>query len=88
MTYGEEKSRNKRYPKNYKKGKVKTKKRYFMRRSDNRPPFLYKRNIRRYNPRKNYDSTCRCFICNLPDHLSKTCPNKGKNRYSSKQEEQ
>ena len=88
LTYGEERSRNKRYPKNYKKGNVKTKKRYFLRRSDNRAPFLHKRNVRRYNPRKNYDSTCRCFICNSPDHLSKTCPNKDKKRYSSKQEEQ
>jgi len=87
LTYGEERSRNKRYSKNYKKGNVKTKKRYFLRRSDNRAPFLHKRNVRRYNPRKNYDSTCRCFICNSPDHLSKTCPNKDKKRYSSKQEE-
>jgi len=88
LTYGEERSRNKKYPKNYKKGNVKTKRRYFLRRSDNRAPFLHKRNVRRYNPRKNYDSTCRCFICNSPDHLSKTCPNKDKKRYSNKQEEQ
>ncbi|RCV38107.1 hypothetical protein SETIT_8G115800v2 [Setaria italica] len=88
LTYGEEKYRNKKYPKNYKKGNVKTKKRYFLRRSDNRAPFLHKRNVRRYNPRKNYDSTCRFFICNSPDHLSKTCPNKDKKRYSNKQEEQ
>uniref|UniRef100_A0ACD6A033 Uncharacterized protein n=1 Tax=Avena sativa TaxID=4498 RepID=A0ACD6A033_AVESA len=56
--------------------------------SDNRAPFLHKRNVRRYNPRKTYDSTCRCFICNSPDHLSKTCPNKDQKRYSSKIEEQ
>jgi hypothetical protein len=31
---------------------------------------------------------CRCFICNSPDHLSKTCPNKDQKRYSSKYEEQ
>ena len=59
-----------------------------MRRSDNRAPFLHKRNVTRYNPRKNYDKTCRCFICNSPDHLSKTRPNKGQKRYSSKYEEQ
>jgi hypothetical protein len=91
LTYGEERSRNKKYskyPKNYEKENVRTKKRYFLRRSDNRTPFLYKRNVRRYNPRKNYDSTCRCFICNSLDHLSKTCPNKDKKRYSNKQEEQ
>ena len=88
MTYGEEKSRSKKYPKNFRKGNMRTKKRYFLRRSDNRAPFLHKRNVRRYNPRKNYDSTCRCFICNSPDHLSKTCPNKDKKRYSNKQEEQ
>ncbi|XP_066341137.1 uncharacterized protein [Miscanthus floridulus] len=88
LTYGEERSRNKKYSKNYKKGNVKTKRRYFLRRSDNRAPFLHKRNVRRYNPRKNYDSSCRCFICNSPDHLSKTCPNKDKKRYSNKQEEQ
>jgi len=51
LTYGEERSRNKKYPKNYKKGNVKTKRRYFLRRSDNRAPFLHKRNVRRYNPR-------------------------------------
>ena len=45
LTYGEERSRNKRYPKNYKKGNVKTKERYFLRRSDNRAPFLHKRNV-------------------------------------------
>jgi hypothetical protein len=91
LTYGEERSRNKkysRYPKNYEKGNVRTKKHYFLRRSDNRAPFLHKRNVRRYNPRKNYDSTRRCFICNSLDHLSKTCPNKDKKRYSNKQEEQ
>ncbi|XP_022680801.1 uncharacterized protein LOC105914517 [Setaria italica] len=88
LTYGEEKCRNKKYPKNYKKGNVKIKKRYFLSRLDNRASFLHKRNVRRYNPRKNYDSTCRCFICNFPDHLSKTCPNKDRKRYSNKQEEQ
>ena len=49
---------------------------------------MHKRNVRRYNPRKNYDRTCRCFICNSPDHLSKTFPNKDQKRYSSKYEEQ
>ena len=78
LTYGEERPRNK---KNYKaprryNNNFRTKKRYFLRRSDNRAPFLHKRNVRRYNPRKSYDKTCRCFICNSPDHLSKTCPNK------------
>jgi hypothetical protein len=68
LTYGEERSRNKKYLKNYKKENVRTKKCYFLRRSDNRAPFLHKRNVRRYNPIKNCDNTCRCFICNLPDH--------------------
>ena len=67
---------------------MRTKKRYFLRRLDDRAPFLHKRNVRRYNPRNNYDSTCRCFICNSPYHLSKTYPNKDKKRYSNKQEEQ
>jgi hypothetical protein len=31
---------------------------------------------------------CRCFICNSPDHLSKTSPNKDQKSYSSKYEEQ
>ncbi|XBH55089.1 hypothetical protein VPH35_077239 [Triticum aestivum] len=65
-----------------------TKKRYFLRRSDNRSPFLHKRNVRRYNPNKTYDKACRCFICNSPAHLSRTCPNKDQKRYSSKYEEQ
>jgi hypothetical protein len=86
LTYGEERSRNKKYykyPKNYEKGKVRTKKLYFLVRSGNRAPFLHKRNVRRYNSRKNYSNTCRCFICNSSDHLSKTCPNKDKKRYSN-----
>ena len=65
-----------------------TKKRFFLRRSDNRAPFLHKRNVIRYNPRKTYDKTCRCFIFNSPDHLSRTCPNKDQKIYSSKYEEQ
>ena len=90
LTYGEERHKNKRYyrPQRKNNNNYKTKKRYFLRRSDNKPPFLHKRNVRRYNPRKNYDKTCRCFICNSPDHLSRTCPNKDQKRYSSKYEEQ
>jgi hypothetical protein len=72
-----------RNPENYR-----TKRRYFLRRSYNKAPFLHKRNVKGYNPRKNYDKTYRCFICNSPDHLSKTCPNKDQKRYSSKYEEQ
>uniref|UniRef100_K3YY54 Uncharacterized protein n=1 Tax=Setaria italica TaxID=4555 RepID=K3YY54_SETIT len=49
LTYGEEKYRTKKYPKNYKKGNVKIKKRYFLRRSDNRAPFLHKGNKRYSN---------------------------------------
>ena len=52
LTYGEERSRNKKYPTNYKKGNIRTKRHYFLRRLDNRAPFLHKRNVRRYNPRK------------------------------------
>jgi hypothetical protein len=46
--------------------------------SDNKALFLHKRNVRQYNHRKNYDKTCRWFIYNSPDHLSKTYPNKDK----------
>ena len=90
LTYGEDRYRNKKYykPQRRENKNYRTKKRYFLRRSDNRAPFLHKRNVRRYNPRKSYDKTCRCFICNSPDHLSKTCPNKDQKRYSSKYEEQ
>ena len=38
--------------------------------------------------KNSYDKTCKCFICNSPDHLSRTCPNKDQKRYSSKYEEQ
>ena len=34
------------------KESVRTKRHCFLRRSDNRAPFLHKRNVRRYNPRK------------------------------------
>jgi len=90
LSYGEDKPRSKRIYKhqNRNHNNIRTKKRYFLRRSDNRAPFLHKRNVRRYNPKKTYDKTCRCFICNSPDHLSRTCPNKDQKRYSSKYEEQ
>lgn len=90
LTYGENRHKNKKYykPQRRDNRNFRTKKRYFLRRSDNRAPYLHKRNVRRYDPRKTYDKTCRCFICNSPDHLSKTCPNKDQKRYSSKYEEQ
>ena len=90
LTYGEERYKNRKYhkPQNRDNRNFRTKKRYFLRRSDNRAPYLHKRNVRRYDSRKNYDKTCRCFICNSPEHLSKTCPNKDQKRYSSKYEEQ
>ena len=89
LTYGEERPKSRKYHRPQRRdGNPRMKKRYFLRRSDSRPPFLHKRNVRRYNPRKNYDRTCRCFICNSPDHLSKTCPNKDQKRYSRKYEEQ
>ena len=90
LSYGEDRPRNKRNHRYQSRNSnnIKTKKRYFLRRSDNRAPFLHKRNVRRYNPKKTYDKTCRCFICNSPDHLSRTCPNKDQKRYSSKYEEQ
>src|SRR6266536_1076751 len=90
LTYGEERHRKNKYykPQRRDNRNFRTKKRYFLRRSDNRAPFLHKRNVRRYNPKKTYDKTCRCFICNSPDHLSRTCPNKDQKRYSSKYEEQ
>ncbi|XP_024313504.1 uncharacterized protein LOC104581709 isoform X1 [Brachypodium distachyon] len=90
LTYGENRHRNKKYDKPQRRDNrnFRTKKIYFLRRSDNRAPYLHKRNVRRCDPRKSYDKTCRCFICNSPDHLSKTCPNKDQKRYSSKYEEQ
>ncbi|XBH55088.1 hypothetical protein VPH35_077238 [Triticum aestivum] len=90
LTYGEERHRKNKYykPQRRDNRNFRTKKRYFLRSSDNRAPFLHKRNVRRYNPNKTYDKTCRCFICNSPDHLSRTFPNKDQKRYSSKYEEQ
>jgi hypothetical protein len=54
LHYGEEKPRNR---KNYKplrrnSKNYRTKRRYFLRRSDNKAPFLHKINVKRYNPRK------------------------------------
>lgn len=57
LTYGKEKFTNKKYRKPQNKG-YKTKKRFFPKRSDNISPYLHRRNVRRYNPRKNYDKTC------------------------------
>jgi hypothetical protein len=90
LNYGEEKPMTRKNYKPQKKNPInhRTKRRYFLRRLDNKVPFLHKRNVRWYNPRKTYDKTCRCFICNSPDHLSKTCPNKDQKRHSSNYEEQ
>ena len=70
LSCGEERRANKKYYKTSrrKNRNFRTKKRYFLRRLDNRAPFLHKRNARKYNPRKSYDKTCRCFMCNSPDH--------------------
>jgi hypothetical protein len=79
LTYGKAGYKKRNY-KTYKRynNNFKIKRRYFLRRSDNRAPSLHKRNVRRYNPRKNYNKIYRCFICNSPDHLSKIYPSKDK----------
>src|SRR6266508_2759132 len=56
LTYGEERPKSRKYHRPQRRdGNPRMKKIYFLRRSNSRPPFLHKRNVRRYNPRKNYD---------------------------------
>ena len=54
LTYGEERYKNKKYYKSQRRDNrnFRTKKRFFLRRSNNRALFLHKRNVKRYNPRK------------------------------------
>ena len=52
-------------------------KKYYLRRSNAKKPYLNKeRHVRKYNPRKTYTNTITCFACNEKGHLSSSCPKK------------
>jgi hypothetical protein len=65
LTYGEERYKSKKYHKPQRRDNrnFRTKKRYFLRRSNNRAPFLHKRNIKRYDPSHAYNNAFCSFPC-------------------------
>ena len=59
-------------------------KRYFLKRSTRRKPYLDpSRHVRKYNPRRIYRNKLKCYACGEPDHLSTNCPRK-KNLYNTR----
>ena len=76
QTYG---SNNKR-KNNYKKYKKINQKKYFLRKSNKRKPYLdEKRHVRKFKPERNYKNKLSCFVCNSTDHLARTCPKRQNN---------
>ena len=59
-------------------------KRYFLKRSTRRKPYLDpSRHVRKYNPKGIYRNKLKCYACGEPDHLSTNCPRK-KNLYNTR----
>ena len=80
QTYGMEESRKEKKYKPYKKYN----KRYFLKRSTRRKPYLDpRRHVRKYNPKRIYRNKLKCYACGEPDHLSTNCPRK-KNLYNTR----
>ena len=62
----------------------KNNKRYFLKRSTRRKPYLDpSRHVRKYNPKRIYRNKLKCYACGEPDHLSTNCPRK-KNLYNTR----
>ena len=58
-------------------------KRYFLKRSTRRKPYLDpNRHVRKYNPKRIYKNKLKCYACGELDHLSTNCPRK-KNLYNT-----
>ena len=80
QTYGMEENRKEKKYKPYKKYN----KRYFLKRSTRRKPYLDpSRHVRKYNPKRIYRNKLKCYACGEPDHLSTNCPRK-KNLYNTR----
>ena len=59
-------------------------KRYFLKRSTRRKPYLDpSRHVRKYNPKRIYRNKLKCYAYGEPDHLSTNCPRK-KNLYNTR----
>ena len=59
-------------------------KRYFLKISTRRKPYLDpNRHVRKYNPNRIYKNKLKCYACGEPDHLSTNCPVK-KNLYNTR----
>lgn len=76
--YGDKESRHKKHNKSYKHKHRKhyiPKKKYYIRRSQAKKPFLRKeRHVRRFNPNRTYKRKLQCYACGDDNHLSPNCP--------------
>ena len=80
QTYEMEEDRKEKKNKPYRKYN----KRYFLKRSTRRKPYLDPdRCVRKYNPKRIYKNKLNCYACGEPDHLSTNCPIK-KNLYNTR----
>ena len=80
QTYGMEEDRKEKKYKPYRKYN----KRYFLKRSIRRKPYLDpNRHVRKYNPKRIYTNKLKCYACGEPDHLSMNCSRK-KNLYNTR----
>ena len=57
----------------------KYKKKYFLRTSNRRKPYLdQNRHVRKYNPKRIYKNKLKFYACGKQDHLSDQCPKRKK----------
>ena len=80
QTYGMEEDRKEKKNKPYRKYN----KRYFLKRSTRKEPYLDpNRHVIKYNPKRVYKNKLKCYACGESDHLSTNCPRK-KNLYNTR----
>ena len=59
-------------------------KKYFLKRSTRRKPYLDpNKHVRKYNLKRIYKNKLKCYACGVPDHLSTNYPRK-KNLYNTR----
>lgn len=85
QTYGASSSGKKTYNKKDRKYKrPQPRKRYFLKKSNKRKPYLdEKRHVRKFKPDRTYKNKFSCYVCNNNEHLPKICP-KRINNYDKK----
>lgn len=77
QTYGADKRDYKRLKsrKKYKDKRYIPRKKYFLRKSNRKKPYLDpNKHVRKFKPTRLYKNKLECFTCGSPEHLSRTCP--------------